>query len=426
MSRVKSVLLVDFDNIYGATSEEVVSGLSNWLLWLEDGAFSLKNRRRRFIEKRVYWNLQFDKYRPDFERAGFSAYNCRALAKRKISAGKSSADIVLTMDAVEIALVNEEVEEFVILTTDSDFVPVVNRVQAGELRVVTCGKETDPTYELFSQYADAAIHIGALKAAFSYERAKRKWYRFRSPPPEIAPLSLVKERRSPLMGRVRAALATSEVPKDGPPAELVRAAAVIKGLGERMPDQQLSKTRIVRSLSVIQEFTPTYQGGVRPWFGHKNYAAMMRRLAQVQPAIEVTTVAKNKVDVIWREPAELPRREPPPDTPLAIAPEQEFAPAFLAAPPPEPVLAPEPALMLLAEPEGEAEPLFAPPPVAPPQAEEPAEPVAAPKGRRTFALLAEAARDADLPEPVETAPEDDGDDAEDDEDIEEAALPGRA
>ena len=99
MSRLKSVLLVDFDNIYGATSEEVVSGLPNWLLWLEDGAFSPKNRRRRFIDKRVYWNLQFDKYRPDFERAGFSAFNCRALAKRKIGAGKSSADIVLTMDA---------------------------------------------------------------------------------------------------------------------------------------------------------------------------------------------------------------------------------------------------------------------------------------------------------------------------------------
>ena len=95
--------------------------------------------------------------RPDFERAGFSAFNCRALAKRKISAGKSSADIVLTMDAIEIALVNEDVEEVVILTTDSDFVPVVNRVQAGELRVVTCGKETDPTYDLFNQYADAVL-----------------------------------------------------------------------------------------------------------------------------------------------------------------------------------------------------------------------------------------------------------------------------
>ena len=38
MARVRSVLLVDFDNIYGATGEDVVNSLSNWLLWLEDGA----------------------------------------------------------------------------------------------------------------------------------------------------------------------------------------------------------------------------------------------------------------------------------------------------------------------------------------------------------------------------------------------------
>jgi len=383
VSRVKSVLLVDFDNIYGATSEEVVSGLSNWLLWLEDGAFSAKNRRRRFIEKRVYWNLQFDKYRPDFERAGFSAFNCRALAKRKISAGKSSADIVLTMDAIEIALVNEEVEEFVILTTDSDFVPVVNRVQAGELRVVTCGKETDPTYDLFNQYADAVVHVAALKKAFSYERARRKWYQLRSPPPEIAPLTLLKERRSPLMGRVRAALATAEAPTDGPPAEVLRAVSIIKELGERMPDQPLSKTRIVRALSLIQEFSPTYQAGLRPWFGHKNFAAMIRRLSQIQPAIEVTTVGKNKIETIWREPAELP-------PPRARAPE------------------PEARLELEAEPEVRL----------------------LPRERPSLALLAEAALQAELPDPAEEAEEEVAEEAADEakeaEDAEAAGASSRA
>nr|WP_225908130.1 NYN domain-containing protein [Hyphomonas sediminis] len=400
-------MLVDFDNIYGATSEEVVTGLSNWLLWLEDGAFSAKNRRRRFIEKRVYWNLQFDQYRPQFEAAGFSAFNCRALAKRKISAGKSSADIVMTMDAIEIALVDDEVEEFVILTTDSDFMPVVNRVQAGELRVVTCGKETDPTYELFSQYADAVMHIGALKAAFSYQRAKRKWYRFRSPPPVIAPLTLMKERRSPLMGRVRAAMATSEAPKDGPAPELVRAAAIIKELGERMPDQPLSKTRIVRALSVIQEFTPTYQGGQRPWFNTKNYAAMMRRLSQIQPGIEVTTVGKNKVEVIWREPPEKAIPLPSPTRPEPV-------------PEPDPIPAPK----LLAE-------------KAPERIEPAPEAAPIPRKRTSLALLAEAALDADLPEPaedigevtlerVEAAPEAPEEDLDEDEEAEAEAAGGRA
>lgn len=302
MARVRSVLLVDFDNIYGATSEDVVSSLPQWLLWLEDGAFSAGGRRRTFLHKRVYWNLQFDRYRANFEECGFEAFNCRAQAKRKISAGKSSADIVITMDAIELALQTKKLEELIVLTTDSDFVPVVNRVQNPGLRVVTAGKETDPTYELYSQHADAVVHIAALKAGFKYQRTPRKWYQLRSPPPEIAPLTIQRERQSMLMGRVRTALANADgASKPGFAPELQRAADIVKALGERMPDQVVSKTKIVRSLAVIPEFTPTYQNGHRPWFGHKNFAALMRRLSQIHPEIEVKSLGKGKVQVIWRE-----------------------------------------------------------------------------------------------------------------------------
>ncbi|MEQ9505813.1 MAG: NYN domain-containing protein [Hyphomonas sp.] len=330
MARVKSVLLVDFDNIYGATSDDVVNSLSNWLLWLEDGALSQGRKRRTFVHKRVYWNLQFDKYRANFERAGFQAFNCRALAKRKISAGKSSADIVITMDAIELALLTKDLDEIIVLTTDSDFVPVVNRVQNPGLRVVTAGKETDPTYELYSQHSDAVIHIAALKAAFEYQRAPRKWYKLRSAPPEVAPLTLQRERQSPLLGRVRSALTQGEGVRGGYANELLRAADIIKALGERMPDQVLSKTKIVRALSVLAEFTPTYENGIRPWLGHKNFAAMMRRLEQIHPAIQVKALGKGRIEVIYREPSVIPdpvRREPEagPDSGSAEAAQEDRA-----------------------------------------------------------------------------------------------------
>ena len=333
MARVKSVLLVDFDNIYGATSDDVVNNLSNWLLWLEDGALAPGQKRRTFVHKRVYWNLQFDKYRPEFERAGFEAFNCRALAKRKISAGKSSADIVITMDAVELALQTKNLDEIIVLTTDSDFVPVVNRVQSPGLRVVTAGKETDPTYELYSQHADAVIHIAALKAGFAYQRAPRKWYQLRSPPPVIAPLTLQRERQSPLMGRVRAALTTGESGQPGVAPELLRAAEIVKALGERMPDQVLSKTKIVRALTALTEFTPAYENGIRPWLGHKNFAAMMRRLEQIHPEIQVNNLGKGRIEVIYREPGAGPRLVRPEslaDGPTPVN-EDEAAPGLPAA-----------------------------------------------------------------------------------------------
>ncbi|MFN7056173.1 NYN domain-containing protein [Hyphomonas sp.] len=327
MARVRSVLLVDFDNIFGATGEDIVTGLPHWLLWLEDGAFSKDNRRRRLVEKRVYWNLQFDMYRPPFEAAGFTAFNCRALAKRKISAGKSSADIVMTMDAMELSMNGSKFDEMILLTTDSDFVPLVNRITAGTHRVVAAGKETDPTYETYSQHADAVIHMAALKAGFGYERARRKWYRLRSAPPDIPALSLVKERRSAFMSRVRRDLDATEAVQEGVAPELVTAAKRVREIAERLPDQPVSKSRIIKALTGMPEFVPAYHGGVKPWLGHKNYAAMMRRLAQVEPGLEVTNAGKNKVEVTWRE-----RPKPARETGPAAEPVPEPASGLHAAP----------------------------------------------------------------------------------------------
>ncbi|HAY07750.1 MAG TPA: hypothetical protein DCY26_13995, partial [Hyphomonas sp.] len=78
-----------------------------------------------------------------------------------------------------------------------------------------------------------------------------------------------------------------------------------------------SKTKIVRALTVITGFTPTYQNGIRPWLGHKNFAALMRRLAQIYPEIEVRSLGKGKVEVIWRDGGGAPR---------PAAPEAEEAP----------------------------------------------------------------------------------------------------
>lgn len=327
MARVNSVLLVDFDNIYGATSEDVVACLPQWLLWLEDGALSPDRRRRTFLHKRVYWNLQFEKYRDAFEAQGFETFNCRAVAKRKVSAGKSSADIVITMDAVQLAERTKHLDEMIILTTDSDFVPVVNRVQTPRLRVVAGGKETDPTYELYAQHADAVIHMGALKDAFAYERTPRRWYQLRSDPPMVAPLALQRERQSPLLGRVRDAMANSDSEVTGIPPEIRKGADIVKSLGERLPDQVLSKTKIVRALAVIPDFTPTYQNGIRPWLGHKNFAAMMRHFAKIHPGIEVKPLGKGRVEVTWRESTGDPRPKVAPPhrlgEPEAIEPEAD-------------------------------------------------------------------------------------------------------
>ena len=301
MARLKSVLLVDFDNIFAATGIALVDTLPNWLLWLSDGALSERGRRRKFHTKRVYWNSQYDIYRDTFEAAGFEAFNCRAHAKTKIASGKSSADIVMTMDAIELQKTLPGLDEIILLTTDSDFVPVVNRLQIPGLRVVTAGKETDPTYELYSAHADDVIHIGALKAAFDYERAKRKWYQLRSPPPEIAPLRLQAERRSLLMSRVRDAVRVEKA--NGTPMveqQLQLAADIVMQLGAKTPDQPLPRNKVIRALKTMDGFQTKYEHRVKPWLGHRNFNALMRKLSQENPDIEVSQLADKSLRIVCR------------------------------------------------------------------------------------------------------------------------------
>ena len=301
MARLKSVLLVDFDNIFAATGIAFVDTLPKWLLWLSDGALSEKGRRRKFLSKRVYWNSQYDAYREAFEAAGFEAFNCRAHAKTKIASGKSSADIVMTMDAIELRQTMQSLDEMILLTTDSDFVPVVNRLQTHGMRVMTAGKETDPTYELYSTHADDVIHIGALKAAFDYERAQRKWYRLRSAPPQIAPLRLQAERRSPLMKKVREAVQVEKA--NGIPAadqQLKLAADIVMQLGARTPDQPLPRNKVIRALKTMDGFQTKYENRVKPWLGHRNFNALMRKLSQDNPDIEVTQLSDKSIRIVCR------------------------------------------------------------------------------------------------------------------------------
>ncbi len=301
MARLKSVLLVDFDNIFAATGPAMVDTLPNWLLWLADGALSEKAQRRKFVCKRVYWNSQYDVHREAFRAAGFETFDCRAHAKTKIASGKSSADIIITMDAVELYYTMRGIDEMVILTTDSDFVPVVNRLQLEGLRVVTAGKETDPTYQLYSEHADDVIHIGALKAAFDYERAPRKWYKLRSAPPVIAPLRQQAERRSPLMKKVRDAMLVEKASGTPSAVQQMRLAAdLVMQLGARTPDQPLPRNKVIRALEGVEGFQTKYGNRTKPWLGQKNFKTLMRKLSQENPDIEVTELADKTVRVVCR------------------------------------------------------------------------------------------------------------------------------
>jgi uncharacterized LabA/DUF88 family protein len=256
--RKKSALLIDFDNVIGMTGGDLVTKIENWMAWLEAGGFEAKPKRRTFVTKRVYWNGMNERYRPAFEAAGFEAFACRAIAREK----KSSADIVMTLDAMEVANEFRGLKEVILLTSDTDFVPVVNRLQDRKLDVVAMGNEENTTAAVYRDYADAVVLRRDLIAAFAYTPPRRSW--FAASKPVQAPTPTPKSKQG------QAATPRTLDRLDQAADRLVQAAKGALG-------SPLSRQSVYRALQTLPGFSPT---GPEPWFGAGSYKQLLRTVAE--------------------------------------------------------------------------------------------------------------------------------------------------
>jgi uncharacterized LabA/DUF88 family protein len=277
--RKKCALLIDFDNVLGMTNGEFASSIDKWLAWLEDGAFDQDRRKREFVVKRVYWNPLYDRYRETFEAAGFEAFACGAVAKSK----KSSADIVITLDAVDIASETKGLKEVMLLTSDTDFVPVVNRLQDRDLEVVAMGHEQNPTAQVYREYADHVVLRSDFVDAFKYERPKRKWFGLvRVKPPALASSPAATPRStSAMVGPLELA------------AERVVHAA--QGVGGAM----LSRKAVALALRDVPGFNTS---GIGAWLGFGSYKKMLLAIAKKRRDLRLYTYRNGGVAVAYLPP----------------------------------------------------------------------------------------------------------------------------
>lgn len=141
---VRTALFVDFDNIYlglqhedPRAAEQFATNPSRWLHWLQDnlpweGATPGPNRqRRKILFRRCYLNpAQFARFRPFFSRSAFEVVDCPPLT----SGGKTSADIHMVMDLLDALGHATRFDEFIILSGDADFTPVLLRLSKHDRR----------------------------------------------------------------------------------------------------------------------------------------------------------------------------------------------------------------------------------------------------------------------------------------------------
>lgn len=269
--KIKSALLVDLDNVGG---KRLGATIDNWVAWIEDGAFSKTARPRKLLDKRVYWNGVNDMPRAPFEQRGFKAFACRSESTVKVRANKSSADIVMTIDAMEIAHTLKGLQEIVLLTADTDFVPLVGKLQEMKLKVVVVGKVTDPSSTIFRKWAEEVISDEDLFAAGKYERAARK----HAKPPAPAP---------PAMSEPAAK------PRAAPPArakqrkkfDLAAAAKALVEVAMQTPNRPVSRAVIERALSTVPHFIKVPTKRDAAYLGFNNLETLLRQIASIEPRL---------------------------------------------------------------------------------------------------------------------------------------------
>jgi NYN domain len=149
--RIKTALFVDFDNIYVGldkidpeAAQSFATYPARWLAWIEQGMPSRENgteallQKRAILIRRCYLNPKlFYNFRPYFTRSAFSVVDCPPITQR----GKNSTDIQMVMDILDLMNHPTRFDEFIILSGDSDFTPVLLRLRAHDRRtaILTIG-----------------------------------------------------------------------------------------------------------------------------------------------------------------------------------------------------------------------------------------------------------------------------------------------
>ena len=139
---MKSALFVDFDNVYSglrkldpAMADKFAQKPQRWMQWLvsslELPEHAPEDARRRVLVRRCYLNPQvYQRFRPSFNLAGFEIIDCPSLT----SEGKTSTDIHMVLDIIDLLQHEAHYDEFIVFSADADFTPVLRKLRRWDRR----------------------------------------------------------------------------------------------------------------------------------------------------------------------------------------------------------------------------------------------------------------------------------------------------
>jgi len=139
---MKSALFVDFDNVYSGlrrldqeAADQFARNPTIWMNWLINSLAlpepATPGAKRRVLVRRCYLNPQaYQRFRPSFNLAGFEIIDCPALT----SEGKTSTDIHMVLDIIDLLQHETNYDEFIVFSADADFTPVLRKLRRWDRR----------------------------------------------------------------------------------------------------------------------------------------------------------------------------------------------------------------------------------------------------------------------------------------------------
>jgi hypothetical protein len=156
---MKSALFVDFDNVYSglrrldlAYAEAFATDPMRWMNWISTQLqIPLEPDapvKRRILVRRCYLNpVMYQRFRFGFSKAGFEIVDCPPMT----SAGKTSTDIHMVLDIVDVLQSETRYDEFIVFSADADFTPVLRKLRRDDRRTtIFAAGATSSSYDASS------------------------------------------------------------------------------------------------------------------------------------------------------------------------------------------------------------------------------------------------------------------------------------
>ena len=125
----------------------------------------------KIVFKRAYadWT-RYDKQKVKLHELGYDLFEI----PRRAMTGKNSADIRMVVDAMDLVLVKEHIDTFVLVTGDSDFTPLVGKLREHDKHVVGIGVK-ESTSKLLVESCDEFIFYDEIhEVSHDVDKAKEQ------------------------------------------------------------------------------------------------------------------------------------------------------------------------------------------------------------------------------------------------------------